>query len=189
MTNALSVSLRRLRSLSFVACMALCVGLAVSSCGSSKSSSSSKSSNTTSKVISGKNGSTTNKTTGGNTSKKTTNNTNKKGSGSGGSSSLTKGSTFSGKASYYADKFEGKSTASGEPYKASKLTAAHRTLPFGTMLRVTNTANGKSVDVRVNDRGPFSAGRVVDLSKAAAQKIDMVRAGVVSVSVEVISVP
>ena len=99
------------------------------------------------------------------------------------------GEVMTGKASYYADKFIGRKTASGEPYSATKMTAAHKTLPFGTMLRVTNVANGKSVDVKVNDRGPFVAGRIVDLSRAAAEKIDMVRAGVAEVKVQVLSKP
>ncbi len=88
-----------------------------------------------------------------------------------------------GKASYYADKFNGKPTASGEPYNSSKLTAAHRTLPFGTMVKVVNLRNQKEVVVRINDRGPFAAGRIIDLSKAAAQKIDMLQSGVVEVTI------
>lgn len=91
-----------------------------------------------------------------------------------------------GKASYYADKFNGKKTASGEKFSNRQLTAAHPSLPFGTMVRVTNTANGRSVDVRINDRGPFKGGRIIDISKAAAQKIDMVKAGIATVTVEVI---
>jgi rare lipoprotein A len=88
-----------------------------------------------------------------------------------------------GKASYYADKFNGKPTASGEPYNSSKLTAAHRTLPFGTMVKVVNLRNQKEVVVRINDRGPFAAGRIIDLSKAAAQKIDMLQSGIVEVTI------
>lgn len=94
-----------------------------------------------------------------------------------------------GEASYYADKFEGKSTASGEPYSGSKMTAAHRTLEFGTIVRVTNLANGKSVEVRINDRGPFKKGRIIDVSKAAAKKLDMLTAGVIQCTVEVIKTP
>jgi rare lipoprotein A len=67
-----------------------------------------------------------------------------------------------GKASFYADKFEGRPTASGEKYKHSKLTAAHKTLPFGTKIKVTNVANNQSVEVVVNDRGPYVDGRIVD---------------------------
>ncbi len=91
-----------------------------------------------------------------------------------------------GQASYYADKFNGKTTASGEKFSNKKLTAAHKTLPFGTMVRVTNLANGKSVDVRINDRGPFVKGRIIDLSKAAAQKIDMLQTGIAEVTIEVL---
>lgn len=100
-----------------------------------------------------------------------------------------KGKTETGEASYYADKFVGKPTASGEKYSHKALTAAHRTHPFGTKLRVTNLSNGKSVEVRVNDRGPFKRGRIVDLSLKAAKQIDMVRQGVAKVKVEVISFP
>ncbi len=91
-----------------------------------------------------------------------------------------------GKASYYADKFEGRLTASGVKYKHSKLTAAHRQLPFGTKVKVTNLANNKTVIVEVNDRGPFVAGRIIDLSKSAAEKLDFIHAGIVEVSVEVV---
>lgn len=91
-----------------------------------------------------------------------------------------------GKASYYADKFEGKPTASGEKYKHSKLTAAHKTLPFGTVVKVTNVGNGKSVEVRINDRGPFVEGRVIDLSRSAAEKIDLIHVGVADVKIEVV---
>jgi len=91
-----------------------------------------------------------------------------------------------GKASFYADSFEGSPTASGEKYRAAKFTAAHRTLPFGTVLRVTNVANNQTVEVTVNDRGPFVEGRILDLSKAAAQKLGFVNQGVAEVRVEVI---
>ncbi len=86
--------------------------------------------------------------------------------------------TQTGKASYYADKFNGRKTASGERFRNSKLTAAHKTLPFGTKVKVTNRRNGKSVKVRINDRGPFIAGRIIDLSKKAAKKIDIDKEGV-----------
>src|SRR4051812_36002691 len=76
-----------------------------------------------------------------------------------------------GEGSFYADKFEGKTTASGEIYSHTKLTAAHRTLPFGTRLRVTNIATNETVEVIVNDRGPFAEGRIIDLSRAAAEKL------------------
>lgn len=89
-----------------------------------------------------------------------------------------------GKASYYASKFNGRRTASGEKFRSSKRTAAHKTLPFGTKVKVTNLRNGKSVKVRINDRGPFAAGRIIDLSKKAARRIDMVQEGVGSVKIE-----
>lgn len=89
-----------------------------------------------------------------------------------------------GLASYYADKFEGRQTANGEIYSHSKLTAAHPSLPFGTILKVTNLKNGKSVVVRVNDRGPFVKGRIIDLSKSAAIQIDVIRDGLAEVKVE-----
>lgn len=92
--------------------------------------------------------------------------------------------TQTGKASYYADKFDGRKTANGEIFQNSKLTAAHKTLPFGTRVKVTNLNNGKSVKVRINDRGPFVAGRMIDLSKSAANRIDMVNAGVGSVKIK-----
>lgn len=90
----------------------------------------------------------------------------------------------SGKASYYADKFDGRKTASGATFNQRKLTAAHKTLPFGTKVKVTNLANGKTVKVKVNDRGPFVEGRIIDLSKKAAEKIKMVNAGVVQVEIK-----
>lgn len=91
-----------------------------------------------------------------------------------------------GKASYYADKFQGRSTASGELYDRNKLTAAHPKLPFGTKCRVTNLSNGKVVEVRINDRGPFSKSRIIDLSYRAAEQLDGIRAGVFDVKVEVL---
>ncbi|WP_291860319.1 septal ring lytic transglycosylase RlpA family protein [Marinilabilia sp.] len=92
--------------------------------------------------------------------------------------------TTTGLASYYADKFEGRQTASGEIYSHSKLTAAHPSLPFGTMLKVTNLRNSKTVFVRVNDRGPFVKGRIVDLSKSAAIQLDAVKDGLIKVKIE-----
>jgi len=91
-----------------------------------------------------------------------------------------------GKASFYADKFEGRPTASGEKYRHSKLTAAHKTLPFGTKIKVTNIANNLSVEVVVNDRGPYVDGRIVDLSKAAAEKLGFISKGIADVQVEVL---
>lgn len=89
----------------------------------------------------------------------------------------------SGKASYYADKFDGRKTSNGETFRQSKKTAAHRTLPFGTKVTVKNLTNGRSVKVRINDRGPFVKGRMIDLSKKAAKKIDMVNAGIANVEI------
>jgi rare lipoprotein A len=91
-----------------------------------------------------------------------------------------------GKASFYADKFEGAPTASGEKYKHSKLTAAHKSLPFGTRVKVTNVANDKSVEVVVNDRGPWVDNRIIDLSKSAAEKLEFVNQGLAEVKIEVI---
>ena len=91
-----------------------------------------------------------------------------------------------GKASFYADKFEGKLTASGEKYCHTKLTAAHLNLPFGSRVRITNLENKKKVVVRINDRGPFVKGRIIDLSKAAAMKLGFVDQGVVDVKLEVL---
>ncbi|WP_230981235.1 septal ring lytic transglycosylase RlpA family protein [Echinicola salinicaeni] len=91
------------------------------------------------------------------------------------------GRSEKGLASYYANKFNGRKTASGERYSHSKLTAAHRTLPFGTIVKVENLKNGKTVKVRINDRGPFVSGRVIDLSKKAARKINMIQEGIVPV--------
>lgn len=88
-----------------------------------------------------------------------------------------------GEASYYADKFHGRKTASGEIYNKADFTAAHRTLPFGTKIKVINLENGKSVIVRINDRGPFKHGRIIDLSRAAAEKIDLIRLGVTQVEI------
>lgn len=89
-----------------------------------------------------------------------------------------------GVASYYGRRFHGRSTASGERFDMHGLTAAHRTLPFGSKVRVTNPRNGKSVVVRINDRGPFSGGRTIDLSRAAAEEIGLVRAGHGEVALE-----
>lgn len=94
--------------------------------------------------------------------------------------------TQSGQGSYYADKFEGRKTASGTTYRARKLTAAHNTLPFGTVIRVTNPRNHRSVKVTVTDRGPHAKGRIVDLSRKAARKLDIVDAGVAPVQLKVV---
>src|SRR5690606_17296186 len=91
-----------------------------------------------------------------------------------------------GKASFYADRFEGRPTASGEKYRHSRLTAAHKTLPFGTRVRVTNLANNESVEVVINDRGPWVEGRVIDVSQSAAEKLGFVNQGLADVKIEVI---
>jgi rare lipoprotein A len=91
-----------------------------------------------------------------------------------------------GVASFYGNELAGNRTASGERFNPKELTAAHRTLPIGSKIRVTNKANGKSVVVRINDRGPFAKSRIIDLSHAAAQEISMVRSGTARVSLELI---
>ena len=91
-----------------------------------------------------------------------------------------------GRISMYADDFAGKKTASGEPFDPSALTMAHRTLPFGTRVRVTNLENHRSVEVVVNDRGPFVPGRIADVSEAAARRIGMVAKGVVEALLDVL---
>ena len=92
-----------------------------------------------------------------------------------------------GLASFYAGKFQGRTTANGEKFDTKKYTAAHKTLPFNTIVKVTNIENEKWVLVRINDRGPFVEERVIDLSRYAAARIDMVSRGIVAVTVEVIS--
>ncbi|WP_291725707.1 septal ring lytic transglycosylase RlpA family protein [Bernardetia sp.] len=92
--------------------------------------------------------------------------------------------TEEGIASYYADKYEGRPTASGEIFRQDLLTAAHKTLPFGTMVTVTNLKNGKSIRVRINDRGPFVAGRIIDLTSRGARELDFIRDGIVNVKIE-----
>ena len=89
-----------------------------------------------------------------------------------------------GLASWYGGKFQGRRTASGEIFDTRQLTAAHRSLPFGTRVLVTNLENGRSVEVRINDRGPFVAGRVVDLSRAAATALGIIGPGLARVRVE-----
>lgn len=94
-----------------------------------------------------------------------------------------------GYASYYSMSMKGNKTASGERYDPYQLTAAHPSLPFGTIVRVTNLFNNESVVVRINDRGPKEKSRIIDLSYAAAQKLDMISAGIVQVAIEVLSLP
>jgi rare lipoprotein A len=96
------------------------------------------------------------------------------------------GIVLTGNASWYGPKFHGKPTSSREIYNMYDLTAAHKTLPFGTYVMVTNLRNGKSVTVKINDRGPFVKGRILDLSYAAAKVLDMVESGVVPVRIEVL---
>ena len=96
------------------------------------------------------------------------------------------GHTESGKASFYAMKFQSRKTANGERFDQAALTAAHKKLPFGTKVKVTNVENGKSVVVRINDRGPFIAGRIIDLSRSAFSVIGHLDAGVLDVRIKVI---
>ena len=96
------------------------------------------------------------------------------------------GEAMDGLAAVYSDKLAGHKTASGQPFSQSALTAAHRSLPLGTKVKVINTKNSKSVEVRINDRGPMQAGRVIDLSRAAAAKIGIGRNGTASVKLEVV---
>jgi len=103
------------------------------------------------------------------------------------SESHTKEKIFQkGEASWYGPGFNGKKTANGETFNMYKLTAAHKKLPFGTKVKVTNLQNGKSVVVRINDRGPFVKGRVIDLSKKAAQQIGLIQAGHAPVSIVIL---
>jgi rare lipoprotein A len=99
------------------------------------------------------------------------------------------GYTETGMASWYGHPYHGRPAANGEIYDMEKLTAAHRTLPFGTWLRVVNLGNSKTVEVRIIDRGPFFDGRIIDLSHAAARAIDMIGPGTARVRIEVIRTP
>ncbi|MEI7708901.1 MAG: septal ring lytic transglycosylase RlpA family protein [Chlorobium sp.] len=101
-------------------------------------------------------------------------------------SDKNKGTTLvgEGKASYYSDQFHGRKTANGETFNMNKLTAAHPSLPFGTWVRVTNLSNGKDVVVRINDRGPFVKGRIIDLSVHAATELGIIQSGTVKVKLE-----
>jgi rare lipoprotein A len=99
------------------------------------------------------------------------------------------GQTQKGMASYYHDRFQGNRTASGERYRKGVLSAAHKTLPLGTKVRVTKLSTGKSVIVKINDRGPYAKGRVIDLSRRAARDLGIVNNGVAKVELEVLSVP
>jgi rare lipoprotein A len=107
----------------------------------------------------------------------------------GGDVVLAGGFTEKGIASYYHDRFQGRTTASGERFDQSAYSAAHRTLPFGTLVRITRLDTGKSVVVTVNDRGPFKKGRVIDLSRQAARDLGMVEEGLTRVGMEVLHQP
>jgi len=99
------------------------------------------------------------------------------------------GFTQEGNASIYAEKFEGRTTASGESYSFRKATCSHLNLPFGTLIKVTNLNNNQSIVVRVNDRGPFVPDRIIELSRSAAEKISFPANGVVKVKIEVVESP
>ena len=96
------------------------------------------------------------------------------------------GYTESGKASFYADKHQLKKTASGELYNRDLKTAAHKSIPFGSTVKVTNVRNRKSVVVKINDRGPFVKGRIIDLSKSAFSRIGKLSSGIINVRIEVL---
>lgn len=100
---------------------------------------------------------------------------------------VSRGHTESGIASYYGNEFQSRKTANGERFDQRKLTAAHRTMPFGTRVKVTNTRNGRTVVVRINDRGPFAKGRIIDLSSTAFKTIGNLNAGVLPVRIEVLN--
>jgi len=108
---------------------------------------------------------------------------------SGGAMTGAVGETQTGLAAYYSHRFQSRRTASGERFDSSALTTAHRTLPFGTKVRVTNVRNNRSVVLRVNDRGPTQTGRIVDMSPEAAGRLGFVRSGLTEVTVEVVEVP
>ncbi|WP_345056800.1 septal ring lytic transglycosylase RlpA family protein [Hymenobacter glaciei] len=99
---------------------------------------------------------------------------------------VSRSAVQTGLGSYYASKFNGRATASGSIYRPGGMTAAHNTLPFGTLIRVTNTRNGHSVEVTVTDRGPHTKGYIVDVSHRAAVQLDIIEAGVVPVEVAVL---
>jgi rare lipoprotein A len=104
----------------------------------------------------------------------------------GGSGGSDRTSTWVGFASYYGAEFQGRRTASGQRFDQDELTAAHRTLPFGTRVRVTNLKNSRSVVVTINDRGPFRRGRILDVSRRAASELGFLRAGVARVKLRVL---
>ena len=102
---------------------------------------------------------------------------------------LHEGSTQTGHASWYGKEHDGKKTASGETFDMEEMTAAHRTLPLNSKVKVTSLSNGKSVVVKINDRGPFAKGRIIDISRAAAKKLDMISKGTDKVKIEVLEIP
>lgn len=102
------------------------------------------------------------------------------------STGCAKAPVQTGQASWYGPGFRGKPTASGKRFRPRKRTAAHKTLPFGTVVKVTRTDSGQSVRVVINDRGPYAGGRVIDLSRRAARKIDMIQDGVAPVEIRVV---
>ena len=93
-----------------------------------------------------------------------------------------------GKACWYGAEYQGRRTASGDVFNKSELTAAHRSLPFDTIAKVTSLLNGRSVNVRINDRGPSVRGRIIDLSEAAAREVGMIREGVIPVRIEILRI-
>ncbi|MGV3588433.1 MAG: septal ring lytic transglycosylase RlpA family protein [Adhaeribacter sp.] len=97
--------------------------------------------------------------------------------------------TQTGQASYYSNKFQGKKMANGQPYRKGKLTAAHNTLPFGTKVKVKNQQNGRTVKVKITDRGPHAKNRILDLSLAAARRLDMIQSGVAPITLKVTKRP
>jgi len=103
------------------------------------------------------------------------------------SNSRWSGYTEHGKASYYASKYQSRKTASGERFNQRANTAAHKQLPFGSRVKVTNVSNGESVTVRINDRGPFIEGRIIDLSRSAFAEIAETRLGIIDVEIEVLN--
>ena len=105
----------------------------------------------------------------------------------GASAKETREHAMDGSAAYYSQRLHGRKTASGKVFDQNALTAAHPTLPFGSRVKVTNTKNGRSVIVRINDRGPTQAGRVIDLSRAAAHRLGIRQAGLAPVKLEVVS--
>jgi len=100
--------------------------------------------------------------------------------------SATSGKVFRGYASYYHDSFNGKKTANGEIFDNSLLTAAHKELPFNTIIKVKNIKNGKEVVLRINDRGPFVSGRILDVSRKAAIELDFIREGIAEIEFEIL---